>query len=223
VTSRIKDQPSQEYELLGNELHDGPCQYLLSAQMLLEAFRHAQRELPAGDARNLEMVADLMDRAVVELRRLVHGLQPLQLNGAGIEACLKRLVAENEACGGPQVEFYHDGEFGALPQPLIVAILRIAQESLANARRHSKSVKVLLGLTRDDECISLQVQDWGVGFKADRVRQGCHGLKGICHRVALLGGRATIDSQPGLGTCITAEFPLPHGPVANDGDPQLAS
>ncbi len=212
-------QPCQEYELLGTELHDGPCQYILSAQMLLEAFRHNRKG--AEDTRNLEMVSEFLDRAAEELRRLAHGLQPLRLRDQTLEACIDQLVADNEACGGPQVEFYHDGDFQRLPQSLTVALLRIAQEALSNARRHSKSPKVLIGLTRDEGTVSLQVQDWGVGFKPDRVRHDCFGLKGICHRVALLGGVATIDSRPGKGTCITVEFSLAAVSELPPGNPQL--
>jgi signal transduction histidine kinase len=215
------NQPAQEYELLGTELHDGACQYILSAQMLLEAFRHSH-SVADGDGRNLDMALELLARATVELRRLIHGLQPLRVTGECIEACLQRLIAENQSCGGPPVEFYHDGDFAQLPQPLVVAVLRIVQEALANARRHSKSPKVLLGLTRDEDCVSLQVQDWGLGFKADRVRLDCYGLKGICHRVALLGGTATIDSRPGQGTCITVEIPLTAASATSEGNPQLS-
>jgi two-component system sensor histidine kinase DegS len=219
VISNHRDQPHQEYELLGTELHDGPCQYILSAQMLLEAFRHS----PAGgaDARHLERISELLDRATEELRRLAHGLQPLHLRGQTVEACIDQLIADNEACGGPQVEFYHDGDLQQLPRPLVVGVLRIAQEALNNARRHSKSTKVLIGLTRDEDCVSLQVQDWGVGFKPDRVRRDCYGLKGICHRVALLGGVATIDSRPGKGTCITVELSLASVSEPMRGKPQL--
>jgi signal transduction histidine kinase len=34
------------------------------------------------------------------------------------------------------------------------------------------------------------------------------GLAGMRERSGLLGGRMTIESAPGTGTCVAAEFPL---------------
>ena len=51
-------------------------------------------------------------------------------------------------------------------------------------------------------------QDWGVGFDLMNVQRHKRGLKGVRDLVAWLGGSVAIDSQPGMGTCITVEIPL---------------
>ena len=52
------------------------------------------------------------------------------------------------------------------------------------------------------------MQDWGVGFKMDRVREGHFGLEGIQERAKVFGGHAIIKSSPRKGTDIVVELPL---------------
>ena len=91
------------------------------------------------------------------------------------------------------------------------AAVRITQESLANACRHSKSKRIFLELTLDGNILRIHARDWGVGFKPDKTAPGRFGLGRTCRRLKLLGGTATIDSEPGKGTYVTAEIPVLTG------------
>ena len=56
--------------------------------------------------------------------------------------------------------------------------------------------------------VRVEVQDWGVGFDPDSVKEGCFGLVGIRERARVLGGKATIESAPGEGAKIVVELPV---------------
>jgi signal transduction histidine kinase len=71
---------------------------------------------------------------------------------------------------------------------------------------------VLVGLTLDTDRVCVQVEDWGVGFTPGEARPGRFGLAGIRRRVEALGGTATIQSQPGRGTCVSVELPRTRHP-----------
>jgi two-component system sensor histidine kinase DegS len=101
-----------------------------------------------------------------------------------------------------------DIEQGTIPEHLEIVVFRIVQESLANACRHSRSKRILVGLNQDEESLAIQVQDWGIGFDPDTIPQGHFGIEGIRQRVRLLHGDVTIHSNPGRGTLITVELPL---------------
>jgi len=60
------------------------------------------------------------------------------------------------------------------------------------------------------DTLILEVQDEGAGFDVETaVRTGkANGLTGMRERTMLLGGKLTIDSTPGAGTCVIAELPL---------------
>ena len=203
-----EDALKLEYEVIGCELHDGPCQYITSAQMLLEALRHQGTASTHDDSRRLDMALRFLERAGVELRRLIRGLHPLQLHDTRVLAIVERLSDENKMDGGPEIEWCLEAEFDELSNDLRVAILRILQECLTNVRRHSRTSKVLVGITQDDRSVCIQVQDWGIGFDLEKTRPECLGLNGIRQRARLLNGTMTIESHPGGGTCIAVDLPL---------------
>jgi signal transduction histidine kinase len=118
------------------------------------------------------------------------------------------LIEQNQREKGPEVEFVAPDEFPRLARPLENALFRIAQESLANLRRHSRADRASLELSFEGSQVRLVVRDCGVGFNPDRVGPGHFGLRGIRQRARLLQGHAEIESAPGHGTCIRVELPL---------------
>jgi signal transduction histidine kinase len=140
------------------------------------------------------------------------GLQQARPNTARLKAGVNRLIADNQARGGPEIEFCDDLAVAGLRPELQAVAFLIVEELLLNACRHSKSKNVLLGLSQDNERVCIQVQDWGIGFdpvKVEPNRQGLQrGLEGVAQLVRLLGGTVDIDSRPGTGTCVVVEIPL---------------
>ena len=102
------------------------------------------------------------------------------------------------------------------PHILENAIYRVTQEAIANACLHSKSETVRVTLTQVDEDVTLEVQDWGIGFDEAEVEEDRFGLDGIRERARLLGKGLEIESTPGNGTRIRATFPLLEN--NNDGN-----
>jgi len=137
------DDSEQEFDLIRHELHDGPCQYVTAAVALLEAFRHRNGNGMLDNSGDFDTALKFLDRASAELRRLVRGLPPLHLDGEGILKSIEHLIADSRSSFGQEIEFCHDGEFDLLPPQWHVAILRIVQECLANACRHSHSNRIL--------------------------------------------------------------------------------
>jgi two-component system nitrate/nitrite sensor histidine kinase NarX len=89
-------------------------------------------------------------------------------------------------------------------------ILRIAQESLTNIRKHAQAhtVRVLLS-TRGDNALALLIEDDGIGFEnaAKIGRPGEHiGLSIMEERARRLGGELRIESDPGEGTRIELNY-----------------
>ena len=95
-----------------------------------------------------------------------------------------------------------------MPPILENTLYRIAQEALTNACKHSKSKKVAVAMTQEEQDVRLEVRDWGIGFNPEAVAKGHFGLEGIRQRVRLLGGRLTIESRPGSGTLVQVVVPI---------------
>jgi signal transduction histidine kinase len=97
---------------------------------------------------------------------------------------------------------------GRLAPELEEGLYRIAQEALNNALKHSQaqSVTVRLCYAPQQRSVTLEIQDDGVGFDPDAALvQGGLGLSGMEERAARFGGRLTVTSSPGNGTCVEVE------------------
>jgi signal transduction histidine kinase len=80
------------------------------------------------------------------------------------------------------------------------------QEAVNNSARHANARTVEVVVRREVDRLLFTVQDDGSGFDTQYVRG--LGLLGMEERVRRLGGRFTIDSQPGRGTLVAAELPI---------------
>jgi len=100
-----------------------------------------------------------------------------------------------------------------IPRRLRRVAFHILQESLANACRHSKNHRLFVELSLDGNMLRVQVRDWGAGFDSDGAPPERSAPKGTPCRLKLIEGTATIISNPGQGTSVTAELPLvrPNG------------
>lgn len=208
VLEQLLESSDRERMVVAYEIHDGLAQDLAAARMQLEALRQKLAARPQEAPEALDAVAEQLERAMREARRLVHGLRPLEVDEAGVAAAIGQLVGEAAAAGGPAVEFHHRLDSPHLPRLVENTLLRAAQEGLANARRHSRSDKVRVDLVQHGGTVRLQIRDWGCGFDPDEVREGSFGLEGIRQRARMLGGQARIESAPGRGTSVTVDLPL---------------
>jgi signal transduction histidine kinase len=96
----------------------------------------------------------------------------------------------------------------ALSVPSEHALLRIAQEALANAVRHAGATEVTLSLDCLDDDIALAIADNGQGFDLEDARLA-HGL-GLTlmrERARELGGTFALQTNPGQGTIVLVTIP----------------
>jgi two-component system sensor histidine kinase UhpB len=103
-----------------------------------------------------------------------------------------------------------------LPEPVGTELLRVLQEALANARRHSGARNVEVKLRMEGGEILAEVTDDGRGFDLASVRSGV-GLSAMRERIEGVGGKIGINSRPGEGTKVTVRVPLGDGTPAPRG------
>ncbi len=191
-----------------HETHNVAREHASAARTALDAFRHQQAD--AGlDWSSLDTALGLLDRAIEELQQRVRNLPPTLLVAGGFPATMAHLIEDIQAADRPDMESCeYAADADQIPSEWKQAAVRITQESLANACRHSKSNRIFLELSLDGNVLHIHARDWGVGFKPDRTGPGYFGLSRTCRRLKLLGGTATIDTEPGKGTYVSAEIPL---------------
>lgn len=194
--------------LLAFELHDGFAQQLTGAMMSLEAAVQWIASDPQKALGPVREATRLLRESIAESRRLVSGLRPPVLDQFGIVPAVEHLVESNQRQGQFEVEFISRGRPRRLASPLENAVFRIVQETLANARKHSRSDRAVVELCLADDGIRLSVRDWGIGFDVAKVQEERFGLRGVRERARLLGGSAEVASVPGQGTTVQVRLPM---------------
>jgi signal transduction histidine kinase len=192
---------TSERERLARELHDTIAQSLAGVVLLAQRSR---RDLAAGrltDA-TLGTLEESARAALTETRTLVAGSAPVELAGGlggALEVLAERFRRETSIAVRVSV---------ALASPLDrdaeVALLRCAQEGLANVRKHAGASAVTVSLTEEDDVAVLRVADDGAGLDPEAIPDG-FGLSGLRARLALAGGTLAVSSD--AGTTLTAQLP----------------
>ncbi|MCY0932452.1 GAF domain-containing sensor histidine kinase [Streptomyces sp. H27-H1] len=200
---------AEERSRLAHELHDAVSQKLFSLRLTAQAAAALVDRDPARAKEELQQVAALAAEAADELRAAVTELRPAALDEDGLIATLRNEVRVLDRAHTAHVTFTCDG-VRALPAAQEEAVLRVAQEALHNALRHSAGDRIDVTLTRRETGgARLRVTDDGTGFSPPTVRRaGRHlGLVSMRDRADGVGGRLTVRSEPGTGTTIELEVP----------------
>lgn len=106
-----------------------------------------------------------------------------------------------------EIDLHLDRAEFKLPPDVALCLLRVAQESLANALKHARTNKVCVRLTQDADDVQLVVRDFGQGFDP-ATHTGGIGLTSMRERLRLCGGVLRVTSSPEEGTEIWAMVPV---------------
>lgn len=213
LAARVLQAQEDERKRIARELHDETAQTL---SILLTNLDLLERYIPTGDTRvsaGFSRVMSLAKRALDETRALSHDLRPAILDDAGLLAAIEWVARECERSYGGSVRLTADIDPSEMLSPeQEVGILRIAQEALTNAGKHTRAVRVHVLLTVEKGKVILMVKDDGRGFDTRAVRGPTHGgrlgIYGMNERASLLGGTLDIKSRPGKGTEVRLELPV---------------
>ncbi|MET4662813.1 GAF domain-containing sensor histidine kinase [Streptomyces fungicidicus] len=199
---------AEERSRLAHELHDAVSQKLFSLRLTAQAAARLVDRDPSRAKGELQQVAALAAEAADELRAAVVELRPAALDEDGLVATLRTQTQVLDRAHTARVTFTGNG-VRALPAAQEEAVLRVAQEALHNALRHSGGDHVDVTLDRRGGGAVLRVSDDGGGFDPRIVRNaGRHlGLVSMRDRASGVGGRLTVQSAPGKGTTIEMEVP----------------
>ncbi len=196
-----------ERQRLAGEIHDTLAQGFSSIIVLLQAAETGLGPDTAGPAREqISLAAQTARENLTEARGLVTALAPAGLTEGNLPGALRRITERAQAESGIDAAFSEEGEPRPLSAALEVVLLRIAQEALANVRKHAAARTVRVDLCYADGMVSLQVSDDGCGFVAAGATGG-YGLRGMRERVTQVHGRLEVTSTPGAGTRLRAEVP----------------
>jgi len=210
----------RERRIIVQEIHDGFLQGVAGALMRLQAESEKLKSQKDVSLDQLESVAGLLRKTIADGRRMIADLRPEVIDHEGLLEAIKHLVAAENDQGDLYVAYKHDVQFKRLDPMLEGAMYRIIQESLNNVKHHAQTNHASVQIAQHGGRVRIEVRDQGIGFDESRAPADRFGLRGIRERARLFGGRAVIESMPGAGTKVVAEFPIApdHGREESKAD-----
>jgi signal transduction histidine kinase len=209
----------EERRRIRRDLHDGLGAALAALNMQAGEVQRLMSTDPENANRRIVELRIGLREAIGDIRRLVYGLRPPALDELGLLGALRSRIDSYES-GQPNKP---DGliednsrllvlcleapeQLPSLPAAVEVAIYRIVEEGLANIVHHGEAKNGLVTISIEHQGLRIEVSDDGVGMAQD-YRPGI-GLHSMRERTVELGGRWSIQSTAGQGTCIMAWLPL---------------
>ncbi|MCO8276975.1 sensor histidine kinase [Actinoplanes sp. TRM 88003] len=199
-----------ERQRMAGEIHDVLAQGLTGIVTQLEAAEAATAR-PGDQGRHLDNAKRLARHSLTEARRSVQALRPQTLEGAGLPEAIDEVVKEWARVHEVKAELITTGPRRTLLPEIEAALLRTAQEALANVARHAAAGRVGLTLSYMEDVVTLDVRDDGDGFDPALPpvlnAQGGYGLSAMRERLARIAGSLEVESEPGAGTALSACVP----------------
>jgi signal transduction histidine kinase len=196
---------SEERNRLARDLHDSAKQMALAASFQLGTALTLYDSNPQIAKKHLVEADALVDSVRNELTNLVHELRSQQVDGRDFPKTFKEYVVDWSHRSDIELKIYIGGN-DELSIETREALLRIAQEALANIARHSSASFADVSLEYETDWVKMVINDNGHGYDQS-IKHGGLGLYSMRERAEGLGGSFSVESSPEKGTKITATLP----------------
>ncbi|HEV2639305.1 MAG TPA: sensor histidine kinase [Actinocrinis sp.] len=216
---------------MAREIHDTLAQGLAGIVTQLQAAEQSAGD-PARWRRHFAAATGLARESLSEARRSVDALRPEPLEAGRLGDAFADVAQRWSAIQGVEAQVTTTGTPRAVPPEAEFALLRTLQEALANVAKHAQASRVVVTLSYLETDVALDVRDDGRGFdgqaaagrenrgpaeesgaaegSADATQPGASGGFGLIamrQRIDALSGTLQIESEPGVGTTVSACVP----------------
>ena len=204
MTRQLVKAQEQERARIARELHDDVNQRLAMLAVELEQLKENPSEVESRAEELRKHTSDISN----DVQALSHDLHSSQLEYLGAVAGMKSWCKEFAGRQKMEIDCRHDVR-STLPLEIGLCLLRVLQEALHNAVKHSGVNRIEVQLAEYSNQLHLTVKDSGKGFDIGVAQQGRGlGLTSMQERVRLVNGTISIESKPMVGTTIHVRVPL---------------
>ena len=201
----------EERVRLAREIHDTLAQGFVGISSQLDAVALTLNGHVDLAREHLELARKMVRHSLTEARRSVMDLRSSALEGHDLPAALSEAARNGRRDQRWKSAWTWKARVAKLPEETEQHLLRIAQEAVTNAVKHSHASEVRIQLEMERRKLSLRVADNGQGFEQTEAFSevgGHFGLLGMRERAERLGGELQLHSEPGHGTEVEVTVPL---------------
>ncbi|MDR1202972.1 MAG: sensor histidine kinase [Tannerellaceae bacterium] len=193
------DAEKVEREVIARDLHDGVGAMLSVVKNNMDIMK-SYLIVENVETDCFYRALDVLDKSIVELRRVAHHIMPATLIDKGL------VIALDDFCRSiPEVEFHFtESDYRFNPEKELI-LYRCAYELVNNTLRHAGASHIDVHLNMNEKTVYLSVVDNGCGFDPQTVSMGM-GINNMRTRLLAFGGRIDIYSDQGKGTEVNIEL-----------------
>ena len=203
----------EERNRLAGEIHDSVQQGLTGLMLQLDTMlRHGKFSEVAKS--QLQTAINMVSFSRDEVKNAVWDMESPLLETGDLGEALRRTAGLVDA-GGRVVDIAVRGAPRRITPSEQHQLLRIAQEAVTNAVRHSAAQKISVSLDYETDRIVLRIVDNGCGFALETAlteSSGHFGLRGLRNRASKINAEFSLVSAPGQGTTVQVTLPLSAQP-----------
>jgi signal transduction histidine kinase len=217
LSRQVLSAQEDERKRISRELHDEVAQVLTAVNLHLSTLKKEATADTRGLKKMITRTQRLVEKSVNVVHRFAGQLRPPALDDLGLFPVLHSYITDFAKQTGLSLHFasFAQGRIEKLDSTKRTVLYRVAQESLTNVAKHAKASHVDVRIEKRRGVIRMEVKDNGKSFQMQDMlhgrRKGHLGLLGMRERVEMVGGRFTVESEPGRGTMIRAEIPFANG------------
>lgn len=209
LASNLQTIREHERTNIAREIHDELGQQLTGLKMDLHWLSRKINSSDEEVAAKMKESIELINATITSVRKISTDLRPSILDDLGLLSALEWQGEEFEKRSGTKVIFVNEAGDIELDPHIATGIFRIYQELLTNIARHANAAEVRTVLKRDDNRLYFSINDNGVGFDPETIKnKKTLGLLGIKERTLLFGGTYEFKSKPGEGSVTIISIPL---------------
>ncbi|TAK31319.1 MAG: GAF domain-containing protein [Chloroflexota bacterium] len=199
----------EERERIAQDLHDGIIQSLYAIGLNLEHVLDRAGCCTDEASERVTRSIEGLNGVIWDVRNYIFGLEPQGIQGQSLCQGLASLAREFRVNSLIDVDVSTDGEVdGLLPPDQVAHVFHIAREALSNVLKHAHATSVIISLTRHNDCLSLIIEDNGVGFHPASVVGNGRGLRNIAERAKAMHSVLSVHAAPQKGTKLELSIPV---------------
>lgn len=207
ATQAVIEAEEKERKRIAGDLHDGVGQLMSAARMNLSVVANELKFDNDNQRLSFDKALSLVDDSCKEVRAVSHNIMPNALLKTGLASAIRDFVQKIDH-RALEVNLYVDGLNERLSSNTETVLYRVIQECVNNVIKHAGANKLDITLIKDEEGISITIEDNGKGFNTTAVQddEGI-GLKNMQTRIHYLKGTIEWDTAPGKGTVVIINVP----------------
>lgn len=202
LEKRILDISEREQARIGQDLHDGLCQHLVSTAFSANSLHQQLAGRAPMEADKAAEISELLDESITQARLLARGLYPVRLEEEGLATALQELAENVQSRFNVRCALFSTGQGQAPDQSVAIHLYRLAQEAINNAIKHGRPRTVRLDLRQEGTTCELSVTDDGQGISRGERRSDGMGLRIMEYRARMIGGTFEVQPGPEGGTIV---------------------